>query len=177
MGAFPNLVAHHQDLVYGVARRWSKSTESAEDLAQETFIRAFRALKTYDATRIGELHLRGWLARITVNLAKNAARDRGAASGGSSLDESHDRADGDAVRPDDSAERRESNATWARLLAGLPAGYRAAVGLRHVDGLSYPELAEVLGKPLGTVKSDVHRGVAMLRRAYERENGNEVMSR
>ena len=46
---------------------------------------------------------------------------------------------------------------------------RTAVALRHVDGLSYPELAEALDRPLNTVKSDVHRGVAMLREAFERE--------
>ncbi len=55
---------------------------------------------------------------------------------------------------------------WRRLLSGLPSRYRAAVELRHVEGLSYPELAEALGKPLGTVKSDVHRGIGLLRSAY-----------
>ncbi|MEO7118730.1 MAG: sigma-70 family RNA polymerase sigma factor [Candidatus Limnocylindrales bacterium] len=174
MGAFPNLVAHHQDLVFGVARRWSKDRGSAEDLAQETFIRAFRALKGYDTTRITDLHLRGWLARITINLARNAARGRTSDVPTASLDESYERPDPQTPRPDQAAERRESVASWARLLAGLPAGYRAAVGLRHVDGLSYPELAEALGKPIGTVKSDVHRGIAMLRLAYEREQRNEV---
>jgi RNA polymerase sigma-70 factor (ECF subfamily) len=58
---------------------------------------------------------------------------------------------------------------WARLLAGLPARYRLAVALRHVDDLSYAEIAETLNKPLGSVKSDVHRGIALLRAAYDAE--------
>ena len=56
-----------------------------------------------------------------------------------------------------------------RLMAGLPERQRLAVGLRHVEGLSYPELANALDRPLGSVKSDVHRGVRLLRAAYEAE--------
>jgi RNA polymerase sigma-70 factor (ECF subfamily) len=58
---------------------------------------------------------------------------------------------------------------WARLLNGLPDRYRLAVALRHVEGLSYDELAQATGRPLGSVKSDVHRGVALLRAAYDAE--------
>ena len=60
---------------------------------------------------------------------------------------------------------RESVAAWQARMAALPPRYRRAVELRHVDGLTYPELAEALGRPLGTVKSDVHRGVRLLRDA------------
>jgi RNA polymerase sigma-70 factor (ECF subfamily) len=66
-------------------------------------------------------------------------------------------------------QRREERSLWAGLLAGLPDRYRLAVALRHVDGLSYAELAEALGRPAGTVRSDVHRGVALLRAAYDAE--------
>ena len=58
---------------------------------------------------------------------------------------------------------------WARLLEGLPSRYRLPVALRYVEGLSYSELAETLGRPLGSVKSDVHRGTALLRAAYDSE--------
>ena len=64
-------------------------------------------------------------------------------------------------------ERRAERERWAALLACLPPAYRAAVVLRHVDGLSYPELATALGRPEGTVKAQVHRGLAMLRTAIE----------
>jgi RNA polymerase sigma-70 factor (ECF subfamily) len=58
---------------------------------------------------------------------------------------------------------------WARLLAGLPQRYRLAVALRHVNDMSYAEIAETLGRPLGSVKSDVHRGIQLLRAAYDAE--------
>ncbi len=64
---------------------------------------------------------------------------------------------------------RESARAWQSRLAALPDRYRRAVELRHVEGLSYPELAEALGRPLGTVKSDVHRGVQLLREAWARD--------
>src|SRR5207237_2485522 len=65
------------------------------------------------------------------------------------------------------AERREASERWAVLVATLPPRYRAAVLLRHLDGLSYQEMAEVLAQPEGTLKAQVHRGVALLRAAYE----------
>ncbi len=167
MSAFPRMVAHHQDLVYGLARRWTPRAADAEDIAQETFLRAYRALSGYPPERIAALHLRGWLARITLNLARNRARD--GAHPTAALDEAPDRADPHDPGPERSAEQRETALLWRRLLAGLPDHYRQAVGLRHVDGLSYPEVAQALGRPLGTVKSDVHRGVRLLRKAYEAE--------
>jgi RNA polymerase sigma-70 factor (ECF subfamily) len=68
------------------------------------------------------------------------------------------------------AERGDERRMWARLLAQLPERYRLAVALRHVEGLSYAELAETLGRPMGSVKSDVHRGTALLRAAYDAEH-------
>lgn len=167
VSGFPTLVAHQRDLVYGVARRWSRGVEDAEDLTQEAFLRAYKALLGYSPGRISELHLRGWLARITLNLARNRARavERRPATG--DLAEMPEPVDDRALAPDQVAERRESREMWRRLLATLPPDQRAAVELRHVEGLSYPELAEALARPLGTVKSDVHRGLERLRRAYE----------
>jgi RNA polymerase sigma factor (sigma-70 family) len=165
-------VAHHQDLVYGLAMRWSGNPADAEDLAQDAFVRAYRALREYGSDRIRALHTRGWLARIVLNLARNRARratpaepplDPGA-------NPSHDPADVDSSgQPERVAERREAEREWDSLLAHLPPRYRVAVELRHVEGLSYGELAEALGRPVGTVKSDVHRGVAMLRTAWNSE--------
>ena len=166
-GSFAKLVAHHQDLVYGVALRWTRCHADAEDLAQEAFLRAYRALRGYEPERIRELRLRGWLARITLNLARNRARDAGPPT--ADIVDVAEPTDPSGDRPELISERREASHTWSRLLASLPPRYRMAVGLRHVDGLSYGELAEALGRPINTVKSDVHRGVSLLREAYERE--------
>lgn len=176
VSGFPTLVAHHRDLVYGVARRWSRGVEDAEDLTQEAFLRAYKALLGYSIGRISELHLRGWLARITLNLARNRARalERRPTTG--DLAETPEPVDERALAPDQVAERRESREMWRRLLATLPPDQRAAVELRHVEGLSYPELAEALARPVGTVKSDVHRGLARLRRAYEADGADAAGS-
>jgi RNA polymerase sigma factor (sigma-70 family) len=164
--AFPELVVTHQDLVFGVALRVMRDATAAEDVAQDAFVRAYRALKRYPVERVRELRLRAWLARIALNAARNEIRSR----------RSHDDLD-DAAQslfaagdgPLHIAERNDEKRMWARLLAGLPDRYRLPVALRHVEGLSYAELAETLDRPLGSVKSDVHRGTALLRAAYDAE--------
>lgn len=166
-GAFPEFLAHHQGFVFGLASRTANPPADAEDLAQEAFIRSYRALQGYDRTRIAALKLRGWLAAIVRNLARDRARRRRPMS--TPLDD----AVLQAVDPDPGPERvvasRESAVAWRARLVGLPPRYRQAVQLRHIDGLAYPELSEALGRPVGTVKSDVHRGVRLLRAAYLRE--------
>ena len=72
------------------------------------------------------------------------------------------------------AERRQERELLAELLAGLPRGWREAVVLRHVEGLPYAEVAEVLGRPVGTVKTHVHRGVRQLRAKLEATRGADT---
>ena len=81
------------------------------------------------------------------------------------VDEGH----GPAAITDNRAAARD----WADLLLTLPPAYRSAVVLRHVDGLSYPELAIALDRPEGTVKAQVHRGLALLRTAFEAAQRHE----
>lgn len=142
----------YQHIVFTTALRLSPTPADAEELAQETFVRAYWALRGYDAERTAALALRPWLARIAVNLCRNAARDRSRRPVTTVLvDGSHPHA-GDA----------SDGIGWQALLAGLPERQRAAVVLRHVQGLPYAEIAIVLGVPAGTVKSDVHRALATL---------------
>lgn len=170
-GAFPEFLVHHQDLVYGIALRMTKRPADAEDLAQEAFIRAYRALEGYEPKRIRELKARGWLAAIVSNLGRNRSRRKQPATAG--LDVVPEAAADDAPLPDRVVERRETARMWRSRLDALPNRYRRAVELRHVSGLSYPELAEALDRPLGTVKSDVHRGVRLLREALLQEQSDE----
>jgi RNA polymerase sigma factor (sigma-70 family) len=171
-GAFATLVAHHQDLVFGVARRMTGNPQDAEDLAQEAFLRAYRALGGYDVARIRDLRLRGWLVQITLNLGRNRARDLGPPT--SELDTVVEPADATRDRPESVAERRDAARYWRELLTELPPRFRRAVELRHVEGLSYGELAEALDRPVGTVKSDVHRGTRLLRAAHERQQERDT---
>ena len=165
-GSFVDLVQMHQDLVFGVALRVVGDGASAEDVAQEAFARAYQALKSYPAERISELKPRPWLAQIALNLARNHVRARRIHT---ELDDVADRVPSAEDGPVRLAERREDRRMWARLLAGLPDRYRLAVALRHVEGLSYEDLSVTLSRPVGSVKSDVHRGVALLRAAYDGE--------
>ena len=177
-GTFEALVLAHQDRCYSIALRMLGDPGAAEEAAQDALVRAYRAMAGYDATRIRELHLRPWLATIVLNLCRTRLARR--AAGGRpplSLDADPDRttlpepaATDPAVSPVVVAEHRAAREHWAALLGTLPPAYRAAVVLRHVDGLSYPDLARALGRPEGTVKAQVHRGLAMLRTTLETAN-------
>ena len=156
-GAFPDLVARLQTRLYSGLRRLHG--DAAEDLTQETFIRAYRALQGYDPERIRTLRLSGWMWAIALNLGRNHLRDRTRRPVPVPWD---DRRGVDDPEPVDTA-------AWDRRLAALPAPQRRAVVLRHVVGLTYPEIAEALDRPEGTVKADVHRGLGRLRKLIEEE--------
>jgi len=164
--AFPELVGAHQDLVFGVALRVVGNNATAQDVAQDAFVRAYRALKRYPPGRIRDLHVRPWLARIALNSARNEIRG---ARNHDDVDEAATALSDPADGPLKLVERNDERRMWARLLSQLPDRYRLAVALRYIDDLSYPELAETLDRPLGSVKSDVHRGTALLRAAYDAE--------
>ena len=178
--AFEALVIAHQDRLFSIALRMLGDRGAAEEAAQDAFVRAYRALATYDAERIGELRIRPWLATIVLNLCRTRI-GRQAARGAAPLSFDIETsplpepvATDATTSPVAVMERHAERERWAALLTCLPPAYRAAVVLRHVDGLSYPELATALGRPEGTVKAQVHRGLAMLRTAIE---SNERLER
>lgn len=172
-GAFETLVRTHQDRLYTIAHRFLGDAHEAEDATQDALVRAYRALADYPAERVRALRLRPWLATIVLNLCRNrATRRRGRAPlsidleqpDGSTMPEPASDA---TATPSAVVERREALRRWAGLVRQLPPVYRAPVVLRHVDGLTYPEVALALDRPEGTVKAQVHRGLALLRTAYE----------
>jgi RNA polymerase sigma factor (sigma-70 family) len=164
-GAFADLVVEHKQLVFGIALR-VVGDFSAEDVAQEVFVRAYRALKKYPPERVTEMRLRPWLGRMTLNLARNAIRGTRTHVDIADIAESKQSSDPEPLQL---VQRSDDQKRWARLLAALPTRYRVAVALRHIDDLSYAEIAETLDRPVGSVKSDVHRGIALLRAAYDAE--------
>lgn len=172
-GAFEGLVAAYQGRLYGFALRFCGDRRDAEEIAQDAFIRAYRALHGYDAARIHELALRPWLYQITLNVARNHARKRRpntAPLGGEAGQDgavSQSLSDDCSQRPEALVERTETGALLVSLVTDLPTRYRAAVILRHIAGLSYPEVAVTLAQPLGTVKANIHRGVRLLRTAWD----------
>ncbi|HXA27913.1 MAG TPA: RNA polymerase sigma factor [Candidatus Angelobacter sp.] len=162
---FERLVVAFQDRIYGLGLTLTGSPADAEEVAQDTFVRAHRALRRYGPERIGELKLRAWLHRIALNVVRNRVRVRRVAT--VSLDAAWAVGDDVTSRPEAVVMGRASAAEMRALVASLPVGYRDAVVLRHVQQLSYAEAAEALGRPVGTVKANVHRGLGLLRLALE----------
>lgn len=156
-GGFPYLVRELQHPVYTGLRRIHGA--DAEDLTQETFIRAYRALLEYDGDRIRTLNLRGWIWTIALNLGRNALRDQARRPVPVRLD---DRYAADGEEPPDGV-------AWDRRLAQLSEVQRTAVVLRHVLDLPITEIAAAVGRPEGTVKADIHRGLSRLKRIMEAE--------
>lgn len=155
---FVELFQAYRGAVFSTALRISGRWADAEDLTAESFLRAYRALSDYQTDRIRELNLRSWLLTITLNLWRNSLRDAARRPPPTLLD-----------APDPPDPRADVGRTVAErealtaLLTELPEMQRAAVVLRHVVDLSVNEIAEVLDCPVGTVKSNISRGLRRLR--------------
>jgi RNA polymerase sigma-70 factor, ECF subfamily len=161
-GSFEAVVREYQDRLYSFALRLTGRPEDAEDVAQDAFVRAYRALQSYGPDRVRALALKAWLYRITLNVARN--RFRGKKRVFVPL-EDWDASDDPSDRPDARVEKRRERADLATLVAGLPERYKNAIVLRYVEGLRIEEVAAVLKQPLGTTKSNLHRAVNALRAA------------
>jgi len=160
--SFEALVGAHVDRLFSIALRILNDRGDAEEAAQDALVRAYRALGGYDKGRIRELRLRPWLTTIVVNVCRNRTRVNRVRT-------THLAFDPGAEPEVDPVAKRDARDAWASLLATLPPAQRVAIVLRHVDGLSYAEMAEALGKPEGTLKAQVHRGLATLRDALADE--------
>lgn len=155
---FERMVHEHQDRIFALGLALTGNRHDAEDVAQDTFIRAYKALSSYPPDRIRDLKQRAWLHRIAVNVVRNrvrGVRPRLVELNGSEPDH--------GLGPEERVLRKTQVDEVAERVACLPARYREAVVLRHVQELSYAEVAEALAQPVGTVKANVHRGLKLLR--------------
>ena len=167
--AYAELVRSHRPRLYAIAYRLIGDRETAEDVVQETFLAAFKAIDRFEP----KPSLAPWLNTIAIRIAKRAAgRERARPS--TSLDRV---AIGDdaplalaefaivdpAGDPHAAAETAELRRELAAAIERLPFTYRAAVVLRYVTGLDYAEAAQSLDVPLNTFKSQLLRGTRMLR--------------
>jgi RNA polymerase sigma factor (sigma-70 family) len=164
--AFGELVRRHQLAALRVAAVVSGSTEEARDIVQDAFVAAHRGLHTYRGTG----SVRSWMLRVVANHARNAVRARVRRL------RRDDRYAGLEMRtevgPDDAVVRSVEHAALATALGRLGTDDRSVLGCRFVAGLSEHETAEVLGVPVGTVKSRTSRALARLRTGLDREGGN-----
>jgi RNA polymerase sigma-70 factor (ECF subfamily) len=155
--SWEEIARNHGRFLYTLAYRLSGDAHDAEDLVQEVLLRVRRGLETY---RPGSLE--GWLSRITTNVYLDQVRQRSRRPF-EVLSDDTDRALPSAETVDEALAARAIPADVQAALATLPPEYRAAVVLCDVVGLSYSEIGEALGVPIGTVRSRVHRARRRLR--------------
>ena len=141
--------------LYGTAYRMTGNPADAEDLVQETLLRAFRSFDRF----VPGTNLRAWLFTILHHVRTDGLRRARRAPRTEEL-----AGEGPAVPPPQEA-LASGGEDLARAIAALPEAFRLAVVLRDVEELSYGEIAQVLQVPLGTVMSRIHRGRALLRAA------------
>lgn len=165
MPTWGELVEEHADSVYRLAYRLSGDRQDAEDLTQDTFMRAFRSLKSY---RPGTFS--GWLHRITTNLFLDMVRHRGTIRM-EALPENYDRVEGVRVGPERAFEMNNLDPALERALDDLSTEFRVAVVLCDGLDMSYEEIADTLGLKMGTVRSRIHRARTQLRAGLERSDG------
>ncbi len=153
------VVREHSARVYRLAYRLTGNQHDAEDLTQDVFIRVFRSLDGYTPGTF-----EGWLHRITTNLFLDRMR-RASRIRFEALPDDAERLPGKDATPEAAVMADLFDADVERALAALPPDFRAAVVLCDVEQLSYEEIAATLGIKLGTVRSRISRGRAMLRAA------------
>jgi RNA polymerase sigma-70 factor (ECF subfamily) len=154
------VVAQHSGRVYRLAYRLTGNPHDAEDLTQEVFVRVFRSLSSYTPGTF-----EGWLHRITTNLFLDGARRKAKIRFDALGDDAEARLPSKAIAPDMQFVDTLFDEDVEAALAALPPDFRAAVVLCDIEGLSYDEIADVLDLKLGTVRSRIHRGRTMLRKA------------
>ncbi|WP_454764469.1 RNA polymerase sigma factor RpoE [Cupriavidus campinensis] len=158
--AFELLVAKYHRKIIRLISRLVRDPAEVEDVAQDAFIKAYRALPQFR----GDSAFYTWLYRIAVNTAKNylaTQARRPEASSDIDAEEAETFADGEQLRdintPESMLHTRQVAETVNRAMEALPEELRTAITLREIEGLSYEEIAEAMGCPIGTVRSRIFR--------------------
>ena len=158
--AFELLVSKYQRKLARLLSRFIRDPAEVEDVTQEAFIKAYRALPTFR----GESAFYTWLDRIGINTAKNylvAMGRRAPTTTEIDAEEAESFEDGDQLRdlnsPEDELASRQVAETVNQTLLGLPEELRTAITLRETEGLSYEDIANIMNCPIGTVRSRIFR--------------------
>jgi RNA polymerase sigma-70 factor (ECF subfamily) len=164
---FSELAIPHTDALLRTALRMTRNQADAEDLVQETFLKAYRFFDRFERGT----NIRAWLFKIMTNLFINSYRDRARRPEETSFDEMEEfslyskmveEGQKDGTNPEKELFDKLYSDEVQKMLDRLPEEFRMAVMLNFVEGFSYQEIAEILGIELGTVKSRLHRGRRML---------------
>jgi RNA polymerase sigma-70 factor, ECF subfamily len=180
--AFNDLVRAYERRVLTLVMRMLGNPAEAEDVAQEVFVQVFKAIGTFR----GDSKLSTWIYRIAINLCKNRVKylkvrhtgeqdelgeveERGGLGGGGRKG-----LGGSMDRPDEMMSGKQVELIVQRAIQELEPTFRECLVLCDVEELSYEQIEEITGLPIGTVKSRIHRARAQLRAAVERELGEKV---
>lgn len=166
-GAFVDQALVHADQLYAAAMRLAKNPSDAADLVQETFLKAYQAFHQYEQGT----NLKAWLYRILTNTYINLYRKRSKEGFQAALDDMEEWQVGGAESLTQSATRSAEAEAIDRMpasvvkdaLHSVQEEFRMAVYFADVEGMSYQEIAEIMGTPVGTVMSRLYRGRALLR--------------
>ncbi|QHC49700.1 RNA polymerase sigma factor RpoE [Billgrantia tianxiuensis] len=157
--AFDLLVKKYQHKIIGLIGRYIQDHAEVQDVAQEAFIKAYRALGKFRA----ESAFYTWMYRIAINTAKNHLVSKGRRPPGSDLDIvdaeilDHSGRLSDIETPESSLARDQLEAAVFEAIENLPDDLRTAITLRELDGLSYEDIANIMQCPVGTVRSRIFR--------------------
>jgi RNA polymerase sigma-70 factor (ECF subfamily) len=171
--SFNELILRWERPIYALAYRTIGREEDARDVCQETFLRAFRALPGFR----GQAKFSSWLYRITLNLCRDWMRRERRTPIVQVSDDTDPVELAAAAEPSESIEdlvtRRDLTRIVERVMAGLPEEQRTAIVLKEYHGLTFQEIAELLGCPLSTVKTRLYQGLTVLRRELAKHGATD----
>jgi len=160
---FDEIVRTHRQAIYRVARRIVRTHEEADEVTQETFVRAWRALPGFR----GEARLSTWLVRIAINTARSMPRSRVETEPVAEAERLPDPAGG----PDALWETRAARARVRAAVRALPPRQREVVALKVFSDMTYEDVAKAMGLTAGAVKAHLHQAVGNLRRRLRGDEG------
>ena len=179
--SFGILVERHQDAVFGLVSRLIRRQSDVEDVAQEAFVHAYRALRTFR----GDAQFGTWLYRIVYNTCLDRRehqvrqQEREVQVGTDNGDEDRLAAmpDTDSPLPDEVLEAQDMRSRLAAHIEALPPHFQAVLTLYYYEQKSYEEIAKILDQPLNTIKVHIHRAKARLKKALLQDREAEGWER
>jgi RNA polymerase sigma-70 factor (ECF subfamily) len=164
--AFDEYYTAHAGLIYNVTLRQCGDSELARDLSQEVLLKAFRGLARFR----GSSSLKTWTYRICINHCRSRLGRRRPAMLSLQAEDGYEQDVADSQRgPEESLLADEASRRLTAALPSVDAAFREAIVLRDLEDLSYQEIADVLGVPIGTVRSRIARGREQLRRVLQED--------
>ncbi len=174
--AFAEIIARYKDGLYAFLRRFLNHQDMIEDVFQETFLQLFSSRDSFDTSRA----LRPWLFTIAINKARDALRkqQRTAATSLGTLSEPAEMSISDAVNtltsfqvtPYDEVTKEETALQVRNIISAMPENLREILVLAYFEQFSYKQMADILGIPIGTVKSRLHTAVVQFTRKWQAAN-------